>query len=502
LNIKPESLILHPNHSSTNIFMIQSLTPEERLSTLFERYSHKHSNKIVKLPPSGSYRQYYRIICDDSSFIGVYNEDKAENIAFISFTRHFHAHGLPVPELLAEDQENHIYLLQDLGDITLLSYIQQLNYPREIKPEVITAYKEVLGQLPKFQVLGGKELNYSVCYPRHAFDRQSMMWDLNYFKYYFLKLAKVPFNEQELENDFNTLVDFLLSADCNYFLYRDFQSRNIMMVNKEPYFIDYQGGRKGALHYDIASILFEAKTGLTPNIREELLDHYLTSLNTYLPISKTEFMKHFYGYVYIRIMQAMGAYGFRGLYEKKELFLQSIPLALNHLEWLLGHVQLPVELPELKKVWEYLTESDYIRQLAKQHLLLTVNINSFSYRRGIPSDESSNGGGYVFDCRSIHNPGRYEEYKAFTGKDEPVQQFFLREPEMEDFLRDVFSLVDRSVEKYLERGFTNLMVNFGCTGGQHRSVYSAEMLYKHLSQKYNLHNVEINLRHREMEMKG
>lgn len=482
--------------------MKESKSPEDKLSLLFEQYIGQKPDNIVKLPPSGSYRQYFRLFAGETSYIGAYNEDKAENIAFWEFTKQFHEKGLPVARPLKANLDEHVYLLQDLGDVTLLNYIQQLNYPGEIQPGVLDAYKTVLEQLPKFQVSGGEGLNYELCYPRHAFDRQSMMWDLNYFKYYFLKLAKVPFNEQALENDFNTLVDFLLTADCSYFLYRDFQSRNVMMVGDKPYFIDYQGGRKGALHYDVASILFEAKTSLPPEVREELLNHYIASLNQYISISKPDFLKHFYGYVYIRLMQAMGAYGFRGLYEKKELFLQSIPLALNHLEWLLGHVQLPVQLPELTSVWEYLTESEYIRQLAKNQLLLNVSINSFSYRRGIPADDSSNGGGFVFDCRSIHNPGRYDEYKPYTGKDEVVQEFFRKEPEMDDFLKDVFSLVDRSVEKYIERGFTCLMVNFGCTGGQHRSVYAAEMLYNHLKNKYNNSNLNLKLRHREQEMKG
>jgi len=274
------------------------------------------------------------------------------------------------------------------------------------------------------------------------------------------------------------------------------------MLDGKPYFIDYQGGRKGALQYDIASMLFEAKTSLPANVREELLEFYLSSLNNYLPISQEDFMHHYYGYVYIRLMQAMGAYGFRGLYEKKELFLQSIPPALNNLEWLLSHVKLPVQLPELMRVWEYLTESDYIRQLAKNHLLLTITINSFSYRRSIPTDESANGGGFVFDCRAVHNPGRYDKYKDLTGKDKPVQEFLRKEPEMNEFLEAVYKLVDRSVEKYLERGFTSLMVNFGCTGGQHRSVYAAEMLSKHLSQKSKEKNLVVNLRHRELEMNG
>ena len=482
--------------------MVQNLKPEERIGNLFQQHSQRLPDQIIKLPPSGSYRQYYRIISNGLSTIGAFNEDRAENIAFLSFTKHFYKKGLPVPQPLAEDLDNHVYLIQDLGDTTLLSYIQNLNYPQEVHTSIVDTYKQILLQLPRFQVLGNEGLDYSLCHPRHSFDRQSMMWDLNYFKYYFLKLAKVPFNEQELENDFNVFVDFLLTADCNYFLYRDFQSRNVMMLDGKPYFIDYQGGRKGALQYDIASMLFEAKTSLPANVREELLEFYLSSLNNYLPISQEDFMHHYYGYVYIRLMQAMGAYGFRGLYEKKELFLQSIPPALNNLEWLLSHVKLPVQLPELMRVWEYLTESDYIRQLAKNHLLLTITINSFSYRRSIPTDESANGGGFVFDCRAVHNPGRYDKYKDLTGKDKPVQEFLRKEPEMNEFLEAVYKLVDRSVEKYLERGFTSLMVNFGCTGGQHRSVYAAEMLSKHLSQKSKEKNLVVNLRHRELEMNG
>jgi len=477
-------------------------TPEETLNDLFRQYSGQIPDQIIKLPPSGSYRQYFRIVSEGKSVIGAYNEDKAENIAFLSFTKHFFQKGLPVPKLLAEDLDEHVYLLEDLGDTMLLDHIQQLNYPREVTPGVISAYKQVLEELPRFQVLGSEGLNYSLCYPRHAFDRQSMMWDLNYFKYYFLKLAKVPFNEQLLENDFDSFVDFLLTADCNYFLYRDFQSRNVMMKDGKPHFIDYQGGRKGALHYDIGSILFEAKTSLPADVRQDLLDHYISSLNLYLPISKDRFMHHYYGYVYIRLMQAMGAYGFRGLYEKKELFLQSIPLALDHLTWLLANVTLPVQLPELTRVFEFLTNSDYIRQLAKNNLLLTIQINSFSFQRGIPADETDNGGGFVFDCRSVHNPGRYTEYKELNGKDEPVQQFFRHESEMTNFLEHVFALTDQSVEKYLERGFTSLMINFGCTGGQHRSVYSAEMMQKHITGKFFGKDIYIKLRHREIEMKS
>jgi RNase adaptor protein for sRNA GlmZ degradation len=478
-------------------------TKIEIFSALFQQKFGIEPSLIDKLPPSGSYREYYRLTNGSTSAIAAYNEDRKENDAFVYLTRHFFSKGLPVPEMYGERLDSDIYLLEDLGDDMLLSFMEQQNYYKYgVNTEIMNAYKKVLELLPKFQVEGTKDLDYSVCYPRYAFDRQSMMWDLNYFKYYFLKLSRVAFNEQHLEDDFNTLCDHLLSADCNYFLYRDFQSRNIMLKNGEPYFIDYQGGRKGSLHYDIGSILFEAKTHLPAFAREELLDHYLVSLQKVHNISREAFMEHYYGYVYIRMMQAMGAYGFRGLYEKKPLFLQSIPPVLSHLEWLVDNVELPIKLPELTKVWRTLVESDYLRSIAKSHFSLTVNINSFSYRRGIPVDESANGGGFVFDCRSITNPGKYEQYKNLCGTDAAVIEFLEKDNELKAFLNDVYSLADRSIEKYLERGFTSLMINFGCTGGQHRSVYAAEMLRNHLLEKFARKNLILSIRHREMEMRN
>lgn len=475
----------------------------EIFSELFQEKFGMQPTVIDKLPPSGSYREYYRLSNGSSTAIAAFNEDQKENEAFIYLTKHFYSKGLPVPQLFGERLQDDIYLLEDLGDDMLLSFMEKQNfYKFGVNSEIMNAYKQTLEQLPLFQVEGTKDLDYSVCYPRYAFDRQSMMWDLNYFKYYFLKLSRVPFNEQLLEDDFNTLCDHLLSADCNYFLYRDFQSRNIMWKDSAPYFIDYQGGRKGSLHYDIGSILFEAKTHLPAYAREELLEHYLVSLQKYHNITREAFMEHYYGYVYIRMMQAMGAYGFRGLYEKKPLFLQSIPPVLSHLEWLVYNVELPIKVPELTKVWRTLVESDYLRSIAKSHFSLTVNINSFSYRRGIPIDESANGGGFVFDCRSIHNPGKYEAYKHLCGTDEPVIDFLEKDNELKAFLNDVYSLTDRSIEKYLERGFTSLMVNFGCTGGQHRSVYAAEVLKKHLEQKFEKNNLIVNIRHRELEMRN
>ena len=466
---------------------------------LFADYYGNAPESVTELPPSGSYRRYFRLRIKSESFIGVYNSDIKENRAFLEFTQKFLDLGLNVPEILAQDLENNVYLLQDLGDTTLLSFISENTTANELSTESIEMYKKVIEQLPLFQVKAGKVIDYSVCYPRHAFDKQSMMWDLNYFKYYFLKLAKVSFDEQNLEDDFQKFSDYLLQADSTHFLYRDFQSRNVMVYNNEPYFIDYQGGRRGALQYDIASLLFEAKTSLTPEIRNVLLEHYLISLSKYHGFNRQQFVEYYYGYVYIRLMQAMGAYGFRGLYEKKELFLQSIPKALEHLKWLRLNMKLEVPLPELEKVWDMLIESEYIRNLASSVKSLTVTINSFSYKRGIPVDETKNGGGFVFDCRTLNNPGRYDEYKQITGLDKPVIEFLEKDNSVNEFLTDVSSIVCKSIDKYLERGFSNLMISFGCTGGQHRSVYSAEKLSTILKNKYTKLNVIT--RHREIEMK-
>ncbi len=469
------------------------------LTTEFKKTFGGNPVNINPLPPSGSHRQYYRMYGNDYTCIGVYNPDYKENMAFISFSKTFKNINLPVPEIYSINLENHVYLIQDLGDTTLLDYINISDDNNKLDEKSINAYKNALSFLPIFQIEGGKKIDYSVCYPRSAFDYQSMMWDLNYFKYYFLKLANIPFDEQKLEDDFIKLSDFLLKSPSHYFMYRDFQSRNIMIVNNNPYFIDYQGGRHGALQYDIASILFEAKTSLCEHDREELLKHYvsiLLSLNDKINIE--EFYQYFYGYVYIRMMQAMGAYGFRGLYEKKELFLQSIPKALDHLKWLRSNIKLTISLPELEKVWDNLVENVRLRKLAHEATSLTVSINSFSYKRGIPNDETSNGGGFVFDCRSLDNPGRYEEYKNYTGLDAKVIHFLSERDDVKKFLNLVKLLVEQTINNYLQRNFKHLMVSFGCTGGRHRSVYLAECLSKFIKEKYPKINVIV--RHRELEM--
>ncbi len=470
------------------------LEKQQLLMEMFTQWSGEKVESLSLLPPSGSYREYVRICGGDKCALGVFNEDEKENKAFIGFTAHFYAQGLNVPQVFSQNLEEGIYLIEDLGHTTLFDFLQENRTGEEMSSELIELYKKTLKELIKFQLKGTEGLDFDLCYPRKAFDRQSMLWDLHYFKYYFLKLAQVSFDEQALEDDFNKLIEFLLTAEHDYFLYRDFQSRNVMVKQGEPWFIDYQGGRKGALQYDLASLLYDGKADISPSMRDELLAFYIDELKKNKEVDEELFKQHFSGYVYIRIMQAMGAYGFRGFYEKKEHFLKSIPFALQNISYLLKNKPLSIDVPELNRVLGSLVNNERLKKINA----LTVTINSFSYKRGIPFDMSGNGGGFVFDCRAIHNPGRYPEYKHITGKDEPVIEFLSKEPEMTQFLDSVFSLVSQSVEKYIERNFKHLMVNFGCTGGQHRSVYSAEQLAQYLSAKYP---VTVKISHIEQEIK-
>ncbi len=469
----------------------------KNISVIFENWAKEKPLSITLLPASGSNREYYRITGNTHICLGVYNVDRKENTAFISFTNHFLQHHLPVPEVYAQDLSNHIYLIEDLGDETLFSFLQKNKDNNPFSDNTIRLYEKVIQNLIQFQINGGKDLDYSLCYPRAAFDKQSMEWDLNYFKYYFLRLAKIPFDEQALEDDFQSLISYLLQAGCDYFLYRDFQSRNIMLQNGEIYFIDYQGGRKGALQYDLASLLYDAKAEIPQSVREQLLDYYIQQLKMYIPVDETSFKAYFYGYVFIRIMQAMGTYGFRGFYEKKAHFLQSIPPALANIEYLLKQAELPIKIPSLLQALQLLVESEELHKIAQEQTVLTISINSFSYRRNIPEDESGNGGGFVFDCRALPNPGRYDEYKQLTGKNKEVIEFLHKESEVTTFLNTVEALVCQSVDVYRNRKFQNLMVNFGCTGGQHRSVFCAENLSKRLQKRYP--DVKVLVRHMEQE---
>ena len=469
---------------------------KQYLSLLFENWAGEKTSNITVLPASGSYRKYYRINGKSKSCLGVYNLDKKENQAFIAFTKHFLSHSLKVPHIYAENQDENIYLVEDFGDETLFNRVQKLRSEGFNQEEILSVYKKVIKELPKFQILAAKDLDFNYSYPRSQFDKQSMFWDLNYFKYYFLKLAQIPFDEQSLEEDFHVFADFLLETDCNYFLYRDFQSRNIMIHNEEPYFIDYQGGRKGALQYDIASLLYDAKADLSNEIRLILLEYYLEELQKYfLDIDKQKFLAHYYGYVIIRILQAMGAYGFRGFYENKPIFLQSIPYAINNLSWILENIKLPIRIPTLLNILTKLPEANRIKKIVNSQKLI-ITINSFSYKKQIPIDTTGNGGGFVFDCRALPNPGRLELFKTLTGKDQLVINYLEQEAIVKQFVDDVFNIVSISIDNYIDREFCNLMINFGCTGGQHRSVYCAEKIADRIKQKYNLNCV---VRHIEQE---
>jgi aminoglycoside/choline kinase family phosphotransferase len=465
----------------------------ENLRELFKQWSGNYPDSVFSIPPSGSERRYIRLKFNDIRAIGAWNPVKEENRAFLSFTRHFLSNGLPVPAIYGSDPENNVYLIEDLGDISLFSLLENRLQGSDISEDIIQVYRESIKELVRFQVIAGKSLDYSVCYPHGLFGVQSMEWDLNYFKYYFLKLH-VNFHEGKLENDFATLVDYLGKANPGYFMYRDFQSRNIILKDNKPYFIDYQGGRKGPLQYDVASLLFQVKADLPFQLREELLDFYFSELSRYVKTDWTIFKKHYYGFVLVRLLQVLGAYGFRGLIEKKPHFLSSIPYALKNLGWWLTNVDLKLDMPELLPALKSLTSLEKYQVVAQQGRSgkLTVSISSFSYRKGIPDDLSGNGGGFVFDCRGLPNPGREERYRAFNGKDKIVIDYLKDIPEVIDFLDNAEKLVSRSIENYAERGFSSLSINFGCTGGQHRSVYCTEILAARLKQKYPQLTFKVN----------
>ncbi len=463
------------------------------LADLFRQWCGQLPTKTTDLPPSGSNRRYVRLQNQQYSAIGVYNTDQKENEAFISFSQSLLNAGVNVPQIYGMQLNYGIYLQQDLGDETLYSLLTNTRKANNgtFTPELKQIYQKVLSALAVIQTKGTNAIDFSKCYPRAAFDKQSMMWDLQYFKYYFLKLSHTPFDEQALENDYNQLIDFLLEEPHDSFLYRDFQSRNIMIVNGEPFFIDYQGGRRGALQYDVASLLYDAKADIPQSVREELLNYYIQQSNI---ADKATFEIHYYGYVLIRIMQAMGAYGYRGFFEKKAHFLKSIPFALANMSSIIDNHPLPLHLPELMRVLTNLTTSEQLLSIACT-TKLKVSVCSFSYKHGIPSDNTGNGGGFVFDCRALPNPGRYEKYRNLTGRDAEVIEFFGNvKEEIDNFIQPIKQIISISVERYMERGFTHLAINFGCTGGQHRSVFCAEQIAQWLRATYD---IEVELKHWE-----
>ncbi|MBK9453985.1 MAG: phosphotransferase [Bacteroidetes bacterium] len=476
----------------------------QALNALFSEWTGHLPMHVQAIPLAGSDRRYYRLSDAQRSAIGVYSKDLAENKAFLSFSKHFKLAKVPVPEIYAQNLEGTTYLQQDLGDVSLLQKLDSLrrhSASDEFPIAAIHLYQRSLEELARMQIIGGQGLDYSLCVPRQDFDLQSIRWDLSYFKYYFLRAVKVPHDEQSLEDDFDRLAHWLLETDCSHFMFRDFQARNIMLLNEEPYFIDYQGGRRGAMQYDVASLLYQAKADLPETLRESLLDHYIAAAQQYSNIDPVRFKAHYRGYVLIRTLQVLGSYGFRGFFERRPHFLDSIPYALDNVRTLLASDSLPIALPTLWQALRDAVASDVLLGISRKPTTvkpLTVRIKSFSYKAGLPTDPSENGGGFVFDCRAVHNPGRIDAYKSLTGRDKPVIDYLEALPEAHAFFRDAAALVEASVRRYLERGFTDLMVSFGCTGGQHRSVYFADRLAKEIGSRFP---VQIEVEHVQQEKK-
>lgn len=473
-----------------------SQTDIELITHLCQQSGPGAPDRVDALRAHGSARRLYRLWLGETSIIGVVNDDVAENAAFLSFSRHFRGATLSVPEIYAVNPEGTAYLEEDLGDETLYDALGDWRRQADggIPDAMVGAYENVVRELPRFQITAGRGIDDSVCYPRSSFDRQSMFWDLNYFKYYFLKLAGIPFHEQHLENDFNRLSNWLLEAESGFFLYRDFQSRNIMLRDAQPWFIDYQGGRRGALQYDLASLLYDAKADLPPEFRDHLKGVYLEALRSYLPEQSEVFERYFPGFVLMRILQAMGAYGFRGFYERKSHFLQSVPYAIRNLEWLLANTEFSVEMPELLAALQRIVGSTSLREIAVVPVPLTVSVTSFSYKKGLPVDDSGHGGGFVLDCRSLPNPGREEHFVQLTGEDRDTIDWLEKQEDVHAFLARVRDMIIQVVQVYQQRNFTHLSVAFGCTGGQHRSVYCAVSLARALGR---IPGVKVELDHRD-----
>lgn len=465
----------------------------ELLAQLYQSYTGEAPTSIEPLPGAGSNRKYFRLKGKES-LIGVYGTSTEENRAFIYMARHFSQKGLPVPRILAESPDQSVYLQDDLGDTSLFQLIKQGRESGNFSDEETNILKRTIRLLPQIQFEGSKEMDFSYCYPLATFNHRSVLWDLNYFKYCFLKATGLEFQENLLEDDFERMADTLLQIEPQVFMYRDFQSRNIMIREEKPYFIDFQGGRKGPFYYDVASFLWQAKANYPDSLRQELLDEYLDALRPYHAIDKEQFLTTLRHFVLFRTLQVLGAYGFRGYFEKKAHFIQSVPYAIENLRQLL-ETDFP-EYPYLCLMLRKLTELPQFASIRNRRKL-TVRVMSFSYKKGIPEDPSGNGGGYVFDCRAVHNPGKYEQYKQLTGRDKPVIDFLEQDGEILQFLEHVDALADAHVQRFLERGFTNLSICFGCTGGQHRSVYSAEHVAHHLNEKFG---IRIRLIHREQHI--
>ncbi len=465
----------------------------QELIKLFEKYTGKLKPEMELLPTSGSNRKYYRMIKDDISLIGAIGESVQENHAFIELARHFYSMKLNVPQIIAVSDNELVYLQEDLGDNILFDAIKGGRLTGVFSSEEKELLHKTISTLADFQAIGAQNLDFNVCYPQPEFNERSVYWDLNYFKYNFLKTTGMDFQEELLENDFDAMANDLLEDKHNTFMYRDFQSRNVMLVNGNPFFIDFQGGRKGPVYYDVASFLWQAKANFPNNLRDELIGTYINSLKKYRDVEEAKFLKRLRIFVLFRTLQVLGAYGFRGYFEKKPHFLQSIPFALNNLRELLKDGF--DNYPYLTEVLNNMVELKQFSDTSKREL--EIRVYSFAYKKGIPNDVSGNGGGYVFDCRAINNPGKYERYNIFNGLDEPVIKFLEDDGEILKFLDHIYPLVDNHVKRYMDRNFTNLMISFGCTGGQHRSVYAAQKVAEHISKTFS---IKVSLTHREQNL--
>ncbi len=465
----------------------------EELRKLYLSHTGVPADSIAELSSSGSNRRYFRLT-GTQTLIGVCGTSVDENEAFLYMAELFRKNGLPVPEVYIVSEDKTCYLQQDLGDTLLFHSIEKGRTTGVFSEEEKALLCKTVRLLPDIQFAGADGFDFSRCYPQPEFNRRSILWDLNYFKYCFLKATGMEFQEDKLEDDFQKMGDVLLRDSSATFMYRDFQSRNVMIKDGQPWLIDFQGGRKGPFYYDIASFLWQAKAQYPDTLRKELLQEYIEALRKYQPIDESYFYSQLRHFVLFRTLQVLGAYGFRGYFEKKTHFIQSVPYAIANLRQLLKE-----EYPEYPYLCTVLRELTGLKQFTEdlKKTPLTVKIMSFSYKKGIPEDPTGNGGGYVFDCRAVNNPGKYARYKSLTGLDESVIAFLEEDGEILRFLDSVYALVDASVKRYMERGFNNLSVCFGCTGGQHRSVYSAQHLAEHLNRKFG---VKVELVHREQNI--
>ena len=466
----------------------------DKLKDLFESYTGQKAIETEELNSSGSNRRYFRLKGGNISIVGVIGTSRDENNAFIWLSRHFHDKGIRVPKVLAVSDDCMRYIQEDLGDDQLYKLVSHGRESGEYSSYESMLLCHVMELLPKIQFKGAQGLDWSVCYPEPAFNGRMVMFDLNYFKYCFLKATGLEFNEVKLQEDFEHLRDDLMEDMGDTFMYRDFQARNVMVKDGEPCFIDFQGGRKGPIYYDVASFVWQARSRYPEKLRKEMVQTYLTALKGYTQVDEDHFHERLRLFVLFRTLQVLGAYGFRGYFEKKPHFLASVPYALSNLRRLL---QKPfTDYPYLNDLLTKLATMSQFNNIAEDKRL-EVSIYSFAYKKGIPVDNSGNGGGFVFDCRAINNPGKYEHYRQFTGLDPEVVKFLEDDGGITKFLDNVYSMVDNHVKYFISRKFTHLQVCFGCTGGQHRSVYCAEHLANHLSERFD---IKITVSHRELDI--